>query len=292
MPNLLRSAALFLGWMGVLALSISPVHAQQDLLGYWNFNDPIENGNPWPAPVEATFGDAQITYSFDGESLDAFEGNTGNAQGGDSAGDSFSVIGEDENGNHFDIAVSTEGAENIELAFWTRRTGTGFGNNTVSYSTDGGSNFTQEFTFDPNSTTSGAVETFDFSGIEALNDNPEVVFRITLDGATSGSGNNRYDNITVSGDLQPAEGPVALSDIDAPAVLNFQGFRGDGFSPSPNPGQLNSNAFAVFGTSDGNLNFGETETGGSFAQGAQTDDAFSGGIYAFDVSKPDDLDNG
>ena len=165
MPNLLRSAALFLGWMGVLALSISPVHAQQDLLGYWNFNDPIENGNPWPAPVEATFGDAQITYSFDGGNLNDLQGNTGNAQGGDPAEKSFSIVGEDENGEHFDIAVSTEGAQNIELAFWSRRTGTGFANNTVSYSTDGGSNFTQDFTFDPNSTTSGAVETFDFSGI-------------------------------------------------------------------------------------------------------------------------------
>ncbi|MES3630248.1 MAG: lamin tail domain-containing protein [Longimonas sp.] len=288
-----KRAAHFAGLVLIgLLLAAQPAAAQQDLLGYWNFNDPVENGNPWPAPVEATFGDAQITYSFDGGNLNDFQGNTGNAQGGDPAGESFSVAGESENGEHFDIAVSTEGTENIELAFWTRRTGTGFDNNTVSYSTDGGSNFTQEFTFDPNSTTSGAVETFDFSGIAALNDNPEVVFRITLDGATSGSGNNRYDNITVRGDLLPAEGPVALSAIDAPAVLNFQGFRGSGFVPSPNLGQLNSNAFAVFGTGGDNLNFGGTKTGGAFAQGTRTNDAFSGGIYAFDVSKPDNLDNG
>ncbi|MFO8231402.1 MAG: lamin tail domain-containing protein, partial [Longimonas sp.] len=269
-----------------------PAAAQQDLLGYWSFNAPEGSGNPWPTPVEATFGDGEITYAFTESNVESFAGDGDNAQGGDSAGDSFVIQDDAENGNHFDIAVSTENAENIELVFWARRTGTGFDNNTVSYSTDGGATFTQEFTFDPDDTTSGTVETFDFSGITALNNNSDVVFRITLNGATSATGNNRFDNITVRGDLQPASGPLALTAIDEPTRLNFQGFRAGGFDASPSFGQLDSDAVAVFGASDGNVDFGQTATGGDFARGSSTGGVGTGGVYAFDISKPTDLDNG
>lgn len=269
-----------------------PAAAQQDLLGYWSFNAPEGSGNPWPTPVEATFGDGEITYAFTESNVESFAGDGDNAQGGDSAGDSFVIQDDAENDNHFDIAVSTEDAENIELAFWASKTSTGFNNNTVSYSTDGGSTFTQEFTFDPDDTSSGAVETFDFSSIAALNDNPDVIFRITIDGATSATGNNRYDNITVRGDLQPADGPIALDAVDQPARLHFQGFRAGGFDASPSPGQLDSDAVALFGLSDGDLDFGDAASSDGFARGPETGDVTFAGVYAFDTSKPDNLGNG
>jgi len=276
----------------LVLLGTAPALAQQDLLGYWNFNSPATSGNPWPAPVEPAFGNGAITYNVGTGNLSDLDGNTSNAQGGDAAGGSFSVENDAENGNYFDIAVSTEGAENIELTFWVRRTSTGFDNNSVRYSTDGGATFTQQFTFNPDDTSSGAVETFDFSGITALNNNPDVVLRITLDGATSASGNNRYDNITVRGDLQPTGGPLALTAIDKPTRLNFRGFRAGGFDADPALGQLDSDAIALFGASDGNVGFGQTATNGDFARGPSSGSESTGGVYAFDTSKPTDLDNG
>ena len=278
--------------IGLLFCLARPATAQQDLLGYWNFNSPEPSGNPWPAPIETTFGTGAITYNVGTDNLEDFSGDTSNAQGDDASGASFTVQDNAENGNHFDIAVSTENAENIELVFWTRRTGTGFDNNAVRYSTDGGATFTQAFSFTPSGTSSGAVETFDFSSIAALNDNPDVVFRITLDGATDALGNNRYDNITVRGDLQPASGPLALTAIDEPTRLNFQGVRAGGFDASPSLGQLDSDAIVIFGLSDGNLGFGGTATSGDFARGVSTGGETTGGVYAFDVSTPTDLSSG
>lgn len=291
-PSLARSfvRCYILLLIGLL-YGASPVAAQQDLLGYWNFNTPAGSGSPWPAPVPPTFGTGAITYTFDAGNVADFAGNDGNAQGGDLNGASFSVSGSTQNGRSLDIAVSTEGAENIELAFWARRSSTGFNANTLSYSTDGGATFTEAFAFDPDDTTGGAVETFDGSGIPALEDNPDVVFRIALDGA-SGNGSIRLDNVTVRGDLPPADGPIALTTIDTPVLLNFQGFRAGGFAASPSLGQVDADAFALFGASEGDVGFGQTAASGDFAGGTDAGGVGTGGVYAFDTSNPADLSTG
>lgn len=190
------TAALFF-----VVATLAPPAAAQDLLHYWNFNDPVENGNPWPAPIAATQGSGEITYSFDTESLNSFGGTTNNAQGGDSAGSSFVPTGQSENGEHFDLAVSTEGFEAIEMVYATRGTGTGFDTQTISYSIDGGTSFSELTTFTERNNTGSSFEILaaDLSDIEAANDNPDLVIRITVDGASSGPGNNRFDNITIEG---------------------------------------------------------------------------------------------
>lgn len=64
-------------------------------------------------------------------------------------------------------------------------------------------------------------------------------------------------------------------------------FSGAGFSPNPTnatPGRLNSNAWAVLGWSDGDLNYGGTNTSGDYARGAHANQAVgiaTGGIYAY-----------
>ncbi len=86
---------------------------------------------------------------------------------------------------------------------------------------------------------------------------------------------------------------VSVTTIDTPVVVNFEGFDGSGFDPSPQPGQLDSDNWVVLGLSDGDFDFGATQSlkdppvllnAGDFARGASTGGKSTGGIYAFDVS--------
>jgi len=62
--------------------------------------------------------------------------------------------------------------------------------------------------------------------------------------------------------------------------VNNGTFAGSGFQPSPSAGQLNSNAWAMTGWSDGTLNFGGTQNSGDFARGTTTAAVTTGGVYA------------
>ena len=87
-------------------------------------------------------------------------------------------------------------------------------------------------------------------------------------------------------------GQLSITTTATPFTIDFDNtvsgvnngqFNGSGFSPSPATGQINSNAFAITGLSDGTLNFGGTQTSGDFARGASTGNVplGTGGIYAF-----------
>ena len=62
--------------------------------------------------------------------------------------------------------------------------------------------------------------------------------------------------------------------------VNNGTFAGSGFQPSPSAGQLNSNAWAMTGWSDGSLAFGGTQNSGDFARGTTTAAVTQGGVYA------------
>ena len=62
--------------------------------------------------------------------------------------------------------------------------------------------------------------------------------------------------------------------------VNEGTFVGSGFDSGPAAGQLDSDAFAVTGFSDGDLTFGGSRTTGDYARGISTDDESTGGLYA------------
>jgi len=172
------------------------------LLHCWSFNGTAPGGNFNSSPVDVSnreIGTGTITHTF--TVVENFSGDTENLCGGSGAGAAFCPEGgpnsQENNGRSFTMAFSTEDWENITLSFWCRRTGTGFNNNTVDYSTDGGSTWNNKATFTPNSTSAGSIQTFDFTNDPGVDDNPDFQIRITLDGGTSQFGNNRYDNITL-----------------------------------------------------------------------------------------------
>ncbi len=65
--------------------------------------------------------------------------------------------------------------------------------------------------------------------------------------------------------------------------VNEGQFDGSGFAPAPATGQLDSDAWAITGPSDGALAFGGTKTSGDYARGLSTGSISTGGIYAFDT---------
>jgi hypothetical protein len=78
-------------------------------------------------------------------------------------------------------------------------------------------------------------------------------------------------------------GATVTIDFDATVSgVNNGAFTGGGFQPSPSAGQLNSNAWAMTGWSDGSLAFGETQNSGDFARGTTTMAVTTGGVYALD----------
>ena len=85
----------------------------------------------------------------------------------------------------------------------------------------------------------------------------------------------------------------SITAIDAVNNINFENtilgvingtFVANGLSPSPIPGQLDSDAWEIEGMSDGNTNFGSTYNTGDFSNGQSTGQSASGGLYAFEIS--------
>jgi hypothetical protein len=74
---------------------------------------------------------------------------------------------------------------------------------------------------------------------------------------------------------------VSINDFTSNVTVEFSNFTGSGFSPTPSPGMLSSNDWEVLGSADGNLLFGDTQTGGQFARGVSNGGITTGGIYAF-----------
>jgi MYXO-CTERM domain-containing protein len=198
--------------------------ASADVLAYWAQNDNelpgggfgfMEGDFPQAADVGSgwlTVGGGNILATDENgiyTRIQSFAGTILNALDGFPAGGSIAFqggTGNENNGAWMQFEVSTAGYENLVMSFATQRTATGFNNNQVSFSTDG-ENFT-DFgdSYDP--ATSWELKVFDFGSL--LDDLDTVYVRITFDGASAATGNNRLDNILFEASALPAPGALAL----------------------------------------------------------------------------------
>ena len=202
--------------------------AQTETIAYWAQNDNNLPGGgfgftPDDFPQAADEGAGALTLANFDESVDgdgaydciaSFSGTSDNALGGYGSGGSLSpqgCSGQSNNGMHIDLAVDTTGYEDLVLNWAQRGTGSGFDSRVIAYSTDGGSSFSTFETDAGTLSSSWAVVSYDFSAIGALENNSQAVFRITLDGATGASGNNRFDNILLEGVPGTGGGGLTLS---------------------------------------------------------------------------------
>ncbi len=180
----------------LLLLLTSPLLGRgQTTLHYWNFNNPPSATAPrWGATIPADAGTGVLTHSV--TNSDAFQGTTVNAESGVPAGLTFSVVSASlgvNNGKILELSLPSTGFSSLIFSYALQGTTTGFLTNAISYSTDG-STFTNLRTVIP-SIGSFTTQTFDFSQVAGVNNNPKFKVRITLDGSTGANGNNRIDNL-------------------------------------------------------------------------------------------------
>ena len=176
------------------------VFGQTSLIHYWNFNNNTSAAAITTPTASLTGG--SMTAVINGTTEIDFAGGTGqnfsvenlNARNGDAAGThlryNFPI-----NGN-LQFNLPTTGYQNVVVKFTTRRSGSGAGTQTWSYSTDG-TTFQTYQTVSPQDANPQLI-TFDFSGVAGVSNNPNFKLKVEFSAAGGGSvGNNRFDNFTV-----------------------------------------------------------------------------------------------
>ena len=193
----------------------------QSLIHYWNFNNSATELDLF-TPTASLVPGASISHVQGGMSLVAITGNTGsgfditnpNARNGDAA--LTHIRFNNPIGGTLVFKAPTTGYQQVVVKFGTRRSGSGAGTQKVEYTTDGINydSFTVIIPIDGDPT----VQTLDFSGIAAVNNNPDFGFRITFSQGTGGLvGNNRFDNLTLEGNTFGADNvppTVAFTPVD------------------------------------------------------------------------------
>lgn len=194
------------------------VSSAQDLMHYWNFNTVDGTAEMVAADYSIVAGTTSITYPGTGDGyMDDVSGDILNAQNGEAAGNGLRPRNPSDT-RSLVIAFPTTGYENVVVAFATTRTNSGATEQYYSYSLDGGANYTNaglaNTTFFP--TTDYSLVTVDFSAIDGAENNEDFIFKIDFGGANASgdSGNNRFDNLTVMGELMDG-----VEDVTAPLAV-------------------------------------------------------------------------
>ncbi|WP_290621272.1 MULTISPECIES: ExeM/NucH family extracellular endonuclease [unclassified Arsukibacterium] len=211
----------------LMLLVLLPAWAQQPI-AYWsqNFNTLPSGGNgftPTSFPQAADVGAGDLFLQNFDQTLDgngaystvqAFAGSTVNALSGFAAGQTLSVqggTGNSNNGAEIIIQVDTTDYQDIMLSWAQRGTSTGFTSRQISWSVDG---VNYQFFAEDSGALGSAFQSrlYDFSALTELNNQAQVYFKITLDGASSASGNNRFDNLLVQGTAAADVGRLTVYD--------------------------------------------------------------------------------
>ncbi|WP_050009567.1 choice-of-anchor I family protein [Flavobacterium sp. B17] len=176
------------------------VFGQTSLIHYWNFNNNTSAAAIATPTLSVTGG--SMTAVINGTTEIDFAGGTGqnfstenlNARNGDAAG-AHLRYNLPINGN-LQFNLPTTGYQNVVVKFTTRRSGSGAGTQTWSYSTDG-TNFQTYQTVSPQDANPQLI-TLDFSGVAGVANNPNFKLKVEFSATGGGTGgNNRFDNFTV-----------------------------------------------------------------------------------------------
>ncbi len=169
-----------------------------------------------PAAGGYTLADFDSTVDGNGiyTLVQSFAGSTVNDLAGAGSGGSFSFVGPTNNGAKSVFAVPTTGFYDITVSWAQRGTSTGYNSRVFEYSTDGGSSWTDVGAYAGSAGALGSSFTtvsIDLSSVLDLRNNPDAMFRITYSGASSSSGNNRWDNFYVQGTEIPEPATLGLA---------------------------------------------------------------------------------
>lgn len=200
----------------ILGCFVLAACAHADTIAVWNFNDAIPGITGGAKEFIVSRGFGTMTSDFIPANIGNYGGSVINSQNGDPAGKALGLVGSANNGRSLTWFAGTAGFDSIWIGFALQRSGTGFAEDQFLYSVDFGASWTSFAPyFSPG--TAFALQAFDLSSIETLNNNPGAGFRIVFGGATSPTGNNRIDNLVVAG--SPAAVPPGTTPVPEPSTL-------------------------------------------------------------------------
>ncbi|MBW3523492.1 choice-of-anchor I family protein [Chryseobacterium sp. NKUCC03_KSP] len=200
----MKNKYLLRGLLPIAALFHGAVSGQSTLIHYWNFNNnasvaaittptsTLLNGSITATSTGTGSNDTFIDFA--GGTSQNFNIDNFNARNGDASGThlryNYPI-----NGN-VQFNLPTTGYNNVIVKFTTRRSGSGAGTQTWSYSLDG-TTYTTYQTVSPQDANPQLV-TFDFSNVTGVSNNPNFKLKVVFTQGTGGTvGNNRFDNFTV-----------------------------------------------------------------------------------------------
>jgi len=206
----------------------------QTLVHYWNFN--INTSEATITTPSQTIGGASLAAVNAGASIIDFANGTGqnfsvsnlNARNGDVSGTHLRY--NNPIGGALIFTLPTTGYQNIIVKFATRRSGSGAGTQSWSYTLDG-TNYVAFTTITINDA-DPALATLDFSAITGANNNANFKLKVEFSvGAGGTAGNNRFDNFTLDGTttggadttaplatIVPASGAVNVATTTNPTI--------------------------------------------------------------------------
>ncbi|ROI13275.1 hypothetical protein EGH73_09125 [Epilithonimonas hominis] len=181
------------------------------LLHYWNFNSLPSGTISSSVPADYTINSVLangITYEGTGAGyVDKVNpGSDINTRNGDVAGDGLRLRNPSDT-RAMIVAASTAGYKNIVIKYATEKSSaSGAGTQSFSYTADGTNYITTGLpitSYNPDSDPVYNLVTIDLSSISEVNNNPNFKFKInfTGTGTTGTSGNNRFDNFTIEGNI-------------------------------------------------------------------------------------------
>jgi hypothetical protein len=212
-----------------IALEGDAVEQAREFIYYWHFNEL----NTSTSDVTSVYTDynrlenhvssfARLEYTGIGiRDMDEFnQGSALNLHEETPAGKAIRVRNPSDNRSLI-LHMSTEYCEDLILSFAAQRSGQGMLYNKIEYSIDG-INYIQNglkeslFSIDEYY----QLYIIDFSAIPEVNKNPDFKVRITWEGNTTDiNGNNRYDNISLSGKTDASIGLEKLLNKGLSAVV-------------------------------------------------------------------------
>jgi hypothetical protein len=206
----------------------------QTLVHYWNFN--INTSEATIITPSQTIGGASLAAVNAGASIIDFANGTGqnfsvsnlNARNGDVSGTHLRY--NNPIGGALIFTLPTTGYQNIIVKFATRRSGSGAGTQSWSYTLDG-TNYVAFTTITINDA-DPALATLDFSAITGANNNANFKLKVEFSVGAGGTvGNNRFDNFTLDGTttggadttaplatIVPASGAVNVATTTNPTI--------------------------------------------------------------------------
>ena len=184
---------------GSLVLAVA-LPGRAALIAAWDF--PTLTAAPGtPATFTATVGSGSLDASaFISSAVNPqrtmFGGTVLNAFAGGDAGTiaALALANNSANGKSIIFSLDMSLYQDLVLSFALRGTSTGFNSHQWAYSSDGTS-YTPFGANTADNTANFVLKSVDFSSINILDGDASVFIKLTVTGATTAAGNNRFDNI-------------------------------------------------------------------------------------------------